>query len=140
MRHFLSPILFLFVFLWSNIFPTINLSSTNMPKVYISDNHEYLVDSLSNEGYKLDQKLEQLEKTAEKSNLDNPKPKVIVKSKTIVKEKDSASIWIRHPDGSLERKTFSTKNVPIIETVVDTAYIKKDWFLKRWLKTIKGDN
>lgn len=63
------------------------------------------------------------------------KPKVVVKTKvrTVPVPRDSAAIWLRHPDGSVERIVFSTSNVPIInlvaDTITDTVKLKRKWVL-----------
>lgn len=65
------------------------------------------------------------------------KPKVIVKTKTVKVPvpvpRDSAAIWLRYPDGSVERIAFSTSNVPIInlvnDTITDTVKLKRKWVL-----------
>lgn len=61
------------------------------------------------------------------------KPRVIVKPKVKTVPLDSAAVWLRHPDGSVQRIVFSTSQVPIInlvsDTIADTVKLKRRWVL-----------
>lgn len=65
------------------------------------------------------------------------KPTVIVKTKVkkvpVKVPRDSAAVWLRHPDGSVERVVFSTSQVPIInlvsDTIADTVKVRRKWLL-----------
>lgn len=58
--------------------------------------------------------------------------KVPVK-KVIEKIPDSMSVYVRHPNGDVERIVFNpNEKVPIIDLIVDTIYVKK----VTWIRSI----
>lgn len=72
-------------------------------------------------------------KKEEKEALKEVKPKVKIIPKIVEKVPDEMGVWVRYPNGDVERITFNpNEKVPIIDLVYDTIYIKK----VTWLKSI----
>lgn len=98
-------------------------ANTHIPKADIS----YDIAELKHDVEKLREKETEIIKKVREST------RVVVKTKTVVKVKDSAAIWLRHPDGSVQRIVFSTSQVPIInlvaDTITDTVKLKRKWVL-----------
>lgn len=120
----------LIIVVWLAIYPPVSGSGQTPDSTsdMIDPGIKYRVAELEHD---IEKGLEKIEgKLAEK-------PKVIVKTKVkkvpVKVPRDSAAVWLRHPDGSVERIVFSTSHVPIInlvsDTISDTVKVRRKWLL-----------
>lgn len=121
-------VLSLVIVVWLTTYPPVPGSGQQIDSTESSADVQYRAAELEHDIEKGLKKIEY--KLAEKT-------KVIVKTKVkkvaVKVPRDSAAIWVRHPDGSVERLVFSTEQVPIInlvsDTVSDTVKVRRKWLL-----------